>query len=73
MKIIVESFIGYTEPATCEDFRKHCDLMQKALREKYPQEQSKWWINIYLQDNDVEILLFQRYWEDGMAKEIVMI
>lgn len=73
MKIRVESFIGNTEPSTCEDVIKHYDLMQKALREKYPHEQTKWWINIYLQDNDVEILLCQRYWEDGMEKDIVMI
>lgn len=73
MKIRVESFRGYYEPATCENFRECVDVMQQDLKKDFPKQESLWWLNVYLMDGENKLLLCQRYWQDGIAREIVMI
>ena len=72
MKIRIETFRGYYETESCEEFSNYVDSMMHDLIKDYPNQQSLWWLNIYLIGNDYQMLLYQKYWKDGMARVLLM-
>lgn len=70
MRIRIETFRGYYYPCTCEEFRKCVDVLEEDLNKDFPHDQSLWWINVYLEDDDDKLLLCHRYWQNGMPKKL---
>ena len=68
MKIRIESFRGYNEPATCQELVEIVSTMMADLKKDYPGQESLWWLNVYARDGEYCTLLISYYYQDGMEK-----
>lgn len=62
MRIRLETLDDENYPKTVAEFIWYCNIMLRDTRKTYPEYPSKWWIDVYLEDDENSCLLFKKFW-----------